>query len=194
MDLLNIIAENPFTVEESFKRIAKTLITNKALKVNNRLFAFIDLEFYYWHTVHQDSYCKNVNHNRPTGELELHRYGVDISLGNDQQNGFGGILIRGLFDTKDGVISKSQVVKEIYNQIKIGYNEVGIVDYTPIWNSIFATTRKNLGENSEFKDSKYRFLARDKEIFRKYEGKEDIFRNADLEEEEKSNLLGYKLK
>lgn len=197
---MNISTYSEEEIKESLYSIVKNLILNKVLVVNNVEYSFIDLEIYYWHELHQDDYAKGVKHTRPLGDLELHKYGVDISLGNKDGIEFGGILIRGLFDIKKKlVIPKSEVVRTLYNNINIGDNRVELIEHRLPWDDIFQTKRINLGtaDNANkliFKDVRYRFLAKDKSLFASYKGKEKIFADSNLSDQEITDLLGYKIK
>ena len=81
-------------IEESFDRIAKDILTQKALFVNETIFRFTEIEFYYYYKgIHDDEYTHE--HSRNAGEWRLHKQGFDITLaGNDISD--GGILIRGV--------------------------------------------------------------------------------------------------
>ena len=205
---LKIDNTNETTISESFSKIANDLIVNKKLKINDSVFAFIDLEFYYHHPKHKDTYAAGVAHTRAPGQLEMHRYGVDLSLGpkndEDKNQGFGGILIRGLYcvDSKE-VIEKSRVTRIMFNTLQAGAdfsNRISIVDGKSEWTEYFTSIRVNLGkeegeENADhFKKKKYRFLAKHKEVFKKYKGKEALFRKSNLNDNEIESLLGYRLK
>jgi hypothetical protein len=196
------------TIQGSFSKIAKDLIVNKKLKINDSVFAFIDLEFYYHHPKHRDKYADGVDHTRELGQLEMHRYGVDLSLGpkndEDKNQGFGGILIRGLYcvDSKE-VIEKSRVTRIMFNTLQAGAdfsNRISIVDGKSEWTDCFTSIRVNLGkeedeENADiFKDEPYRYCAKYKALFKKYKGKEALFRNSNLKPAEVESLLGYRLK
>ena len=199
MEAIKINIDSKDTIIYSFKRIAQDLIMHKQIRVNDVYYSFVDIEFYYYHKKnHPDSYAKKIQHNRPKGEFEIHRYGVDISLGN-QPDDFGGILIRGLYDEmNEQVIPKAQVLKAVYNQFVQGDNYFGIVDKTTQWKDIFKTKRLNLGkaknnEEQKFSDARYRFLAKDKRVFKKYPDKEKLFRQSDLSAKEIEEILDYKL-
>lgn len=196
--MLNIDTTSRDSVIESFNRIAKDLILNKAISVNGYLFSLIDIEFYYKHEIHPDGYT--MDHYRPTGELEIHRFGIDISLGTKDENGYGGILICGLYDLqKNLLIQKPQVIKELFNRIKIGDNQLMILDHNSPWTDVFRAKRQNLGnpggdrDKLDFVDSLYKYFAKDERILKGYKGKEAILKSSDLTEEEILELVKYKL-
>lgn len=81
MDILYINRASEETIRESFETIASNLISGTKLVINNSRFSFIDIEFYYSTQQHKDEYALSIEHGRPKGEFEVHKYGVDISLG-----------------------------------------------------------------------------------------------------------------
>ena len=187
------------SIIESFDRIAKDLILNRAISVNGYQFSFIDIEFYYHHENHPDGYT--LKHNRPKGELEIHRFGIDLSLGKTEENGYGGILICGLYDLQNShPIPKAQVIRELFNKIKMGENKLELVEIKPLWNDVFKSMRQHLGDpgtdksKQDFVNSLYKYVVKDDEILKNYKGKEAIMKASDLSEEEIEKLIKYKLK
>jgi hypothetical protein len=187
------------SIIESFDRIAKDLILNRAISVNGYQFSFIDIEFYYHHENHPDGYT--MKHIRPKGELEIHRYGIDISLGNHEKEGYGGVLICGLYDrSSKKPIPKPQVIRELYNQIRMGDNKLDLVEVKPLWNGVFQSKRQHLGDpgtdknKQDFVNSLYKYVAKNEGILRDYKGKEAILRTSNLSEQEIEELIKYKLK
>jgi len=185
------------SIEKSLIEIADDLIKKRAIKINDNIFSFVDLEVYFWHINHKDGYT--MKHDREYGELEAHRYGIDISLGNKKDKEFGGILICGLYDKQNKeVIKKSKVQKVLINSLQISNNMIEFVNSENRWDRTFRSVRKNLGEpdskeKKAFFEIRYKFLAYNKDIFKEYEGKEKIIKNSDLNDEEKEELLGYKI-
>jgi hypothetical protein len=138
-------------------------------------------------------------HIQPIGEFELHRYGIDISLGNEA-NDYGGILIRGLWDfTKEAVIKKSEVVRSLFNNLMIGDNKIELVTKSNPWLKVFKSTRINLGspdtdsDRNVYHSALYKYMPADKAIMSKYPDKERILLNSDLSPAEISQLIGYNL-
>lgn len=199
--ILSIKNNNEQYISDSFLDLANDLILNKALSVNDKIFSFIDIEIYYWHPNHQDDYAKGIEHNRPFGEFEMHQYGIDLSLGNNEQEGMGGILIQGLYDINTGVrYPKSEVKQAIFNSLHLGENTIRIVDKKMPWKKIFQSKRLHLGEHSNeqnksrYKDALYRFLAFDDKLFRDFKGKEQVIRESNLSDSDKASLLNYTLR
>lgn len=200
MDTLPIIeTTSRESIVESIENIAKDLITNKVISVNDSKFSIIDIEIYYWHKNHPDEYAKGVEHTRPYGEFEMHRYGVDISLGNNENIGFGGVLIRGLYDLNElKPIKKPDVVRSIFNKLILGSNRFELITEKTPWTAVFRSKRLNIGAADDakraFVDAPYKFMAKDVSIFRSYPDKEQIFKSSNLMESEVKDLLGYTLK
>lgn len=146
MDILYINTTSEVTIRESFESIASNLISGTKLVINNSRFSFIDIEFYYSTQQHKDEYAISIEHSRPKDEFEVHKYGVDISLGNSADEK-GGILIRGLYDEiKKQPISKAQVLRTIYNQFNQGENHFALVQEKAQWSEIFKSKRMHLGK------------------------------------------------
>ena len=197
--MLELINTSKELIIKSFDGIAKDLILNRAISVNGYLFSFIDIEFYYHHENHPDGYT--MKHNRPKGELEIHRYGIDLSLGKTGADGFGGILLCGLYDLREKIpIPKPQVIREIFNQMKMGGNTLELVVNKSPWNDVFKSKRQNLGDpgndnnKQDYVNSLYKYFAKDERILKDYKGKENILRSSELSEEEIEKLIKYKLK
>jgi hypothetical protein len=197
---MRIDKTSELTIKESLITIANDLIINKAIKINDKTFSLIDVEVYYWHMNHQDDFAKGVNHNKEIGELEAHRYGIDISLGNIKDLEFGGILICGLFDNQERtIIEKPLVTRALFNSLKIGENTIEIIQHQNIWKNTFRSKRNNLGiadndNKRKYSDSFYKFLASERSLFITYKGKESVFKNSELRDEELNELLGYSIK
>jgi len=185
------------SVQKSFSSIASELINKYELKINDKIFQFIDIEFYFFSNVHKDGFT--MNHNRKLGEFEAHRYGVDISLGNFN-NTYGGILIKSLLHGTR-IISKSQIKNEIINNFQIGKNEIEISKKQKLTDvKLIQTERENLGKiditinrSEKFKKGKYRFIISDKETIRRLKGKESFLKKSNLTSNEIQDLIGYRL-
>lgn len=105
-------------IEGSFDRIAKEILTQKALFVNEKVFRFTEIEFYYYYEgIHNDDYTHE--HRRKTGEWRSHNQGLDITFeGNDISD--GGILIRGvLVNGKyiNGPLLSIRAIFEAFNKV-----------------------------------------------------------------------------
>lgn len=96
MDFLKITHET----QAGFQNIADRLINQYAIKTHDSVFRMVDLEFYWDSQTHEDKSTYPRNHVNPkSGDWFFHYSGVDIALKNE--NGHGGILIRGIYDTNE---------------------------------------------------------------------------------------------
>jgi hypothetical protein len=120
-------------IEQSFDVIAKELMNEHVLLVNDREFQFSEIEFYYYKKgVHEDMYTHK--HMKKAGEWRSHNQGLDITLeGNAEQD--GGILIRGL---KDG----NKYINGPRNVIGLLFESMGSITNT----SSLVLMSKNLGD------------------------------------------------
>lgn len=110
----------------SFDRIAKELMLDYALFVNDVEFRFTEIEFYYFHYgIHEDKYTHK--HDRDGGEWRFHNQGFDLTFQSDDQSD-GGILIRGLKKVGgDNVNGPRKVIMEIFKAFGKATNESTIV-------------------------------------------------------------------
>lgn len=171
----------------SFDRIAAELLFNRALLINDTTINFTEIEFYYFCDVHKDGYTHC--HNVEIGKLRAHQYGVDISLGADD-NKFGGILIRGI-EVNGVFINKPRlVINALINtfpklnsslcEMKLVSKESGTIKY-------FKTFRNGLGQPDpekyktvQFKNAQYRYILFDQRVFKNLQNKNMILENSTL--------------
>ncbi len=93
----NIEVDN---VEGSFDKIAKSLLLNTLVKINNESYTLTEIEFYYFHKdIHEDSYTHK--HDKGEGVWRFHNSGIDITLGSSSLC-YGGVLIRGIKNNSNG--------------------------------------------------------------------------------------------
>jgi hypothetical protein len=99
-------------IEKSFDRIAKDLLTNYALFVNDNEFRFTEIEFYYYcEKIHEDKYTHE--HNRNAGEWRFHNQGFDLTFKSDEKSD-GGILIRGITLLGKNVNGPRKILEKIF--------------------------------------------------------------------------------
>lgn len=97
--------------ESEFESIAQKLFDDYAIQTNNAIYRLMEIEFYWNSPNHQDNSTYKRKHVDPkTGEWFFHYSGVDIALKNDQTGGYGGILIRSLYDIDKKIIIKGPLV------------------------------------------------------------------------------------
>jgi hypothetical protein len=107
MDFLKIIKET----EEEFENIARILFDDFAIQTKKSVFRLTEIEFY-WNSPHHvdNSTYKRKHVNPQTGDWFFHYSGVDIALKNEETGGYGGILIRRLYDIEKKVAVKGPMV------------------------------------------------------------------------------------
>ena len=76
-----------------FGKIAKNLINNFVIRKNDKLYRFVEIEFYYNTT----DVTKAITYERETeaGEWFNHEFGVDLAFKSDKHH-YGGILVRAM--------------------------------------------------------------------------------------------------
>ena len=115
-ELLNISDIDPENINDIFREIAETLMTNYIIKKGEKRYAIIEIEFYLYTPQHKDfiTYPRNLE----AGRWFFHESGVDLTFKTDEKPSvlkikdknkkdiekliykdcsFGGILIRGLY-------------------------------------------------------------------------------------------------
>ena len=75
------------------------------------MYRLIELEFYWNSPSHVDNSTYKRKHVDPkSGDWFFHYSGVDIALKNEKTGGYGGILIRGLYDVNKKISIKGPMV------------------------------------------------------------------------------------
>lgn len=97
--------------ESEFERIAQILFDSYAIQTNNALYRMIEIEFYWNSPSHRDDSTYKRKYVDPkAGDWFFHYSGVDIALKNEKTGGYGGILIRSLYDIHRKTIIKGPMV------------------------------------------------------------------------------------
>ncbi len=87
------------------------MLNDCAIENHESIFRLIEIEFYWTSPNHNDNSTYQRNHVEPkNGDWFFHYSGVDIALKNDKLGGFGGILIRGIYNFKKNKIYKGPMV------------------------------------------------------------------------------------
>ncbi|MDJ1467978.1 hypothetical protein QNI19_29470 [Cytophagaceae bacterium DM2B3-1] len=162
MPNLDIITDSKKSIQHSFDRIATDLIHNWHLKVNDTLYSFTEIEFYFFMTdIHQDTASRE--HNYDKGFWRFHQKGLDITF-QSQDNSDGGILIRGLKTHTEYINGPVLVLEHIFRKmdsIIMLNKEFGLVlKPEPSDELIYKTQRHGLPNNpeNEFKEELYRYF------------------------------------
>lgn len=107
MDFLTIQNET----EDEFEKIAQILFDKYAIQTYNALYRLTEIEFYWNSPNHIDNSTYKRKHVDPkTGDWFFHYSGVDIALKNEKTGGYGGILIRKLYDIEKKTTIKGPMV------------------------------------------------------------------------------------
>lgn len=107
MDFLTIVDET----EKEFEKIAQKLFDEFAIRTHNGLYRLTEIEFYWNSSTHVDNSTYKRKHVDPkSGDWFFHYSGVDIALKNEQSGGYGGVLIRSLYNIEKKTIVKGPMV------------------------------------------------------------------------------------
>jgi hypothetical protein len=154
------------SIEESFTRISKELFNNYYIKINDSIFLFTEIEFYYFYKgIHEDE--NTHEHDLPSGRWRCHSQGLDITFESILPDiSDGGILIRGIkqvepFSDKPYVNGSRRVLFRIFNSLNdvmtlnSGLNL--IKTQSPLNHEIYRTSRQGIKQPT-YIDSKYRYF------------------------------------
>ncbi|MBD5250797.1 MAG: hypothetical protein HDS56_06440 [Barnesiella sp.] len=99
-----------------FKSIADDLLNHVFIAKDDKFYEIIDIEFYLFSHAHPDviTYPRQID----GGQWYFHQSGVDLSFASDDTV-FGGILIRGICEHKDGatpIIGPLKCVDKLWDQ------------------------------------------------------------------------------
>jgi hypothetical protein len=192
---------NDDNIENEFERLAEIILLEKQLIVNEAKFNFTEIEFYFYSKTHQDAFTHK--HKIDTGKWRTHNQGFDITL--KSENGFGGILIRGVEFAGNFINGPRRVLFEVMqylNEVTEVENKIGILNKKKENQTIFKTFRHGLNNPSPklpcnnpeyFKKAKYRFIIKPQSFDRKqFSGSEKIAKNLNNNELSKE-FLGYEI-
>ena len=162
MEFLNIIKET----EEEFETIACNLFDNFAIQTHNALYRFVEIEFYWNSPNHIDNSTYQRKYVDPkSGDWFFHYSGVDIALKNEKTGGYGGILIRGIYDINQKIIYKGPLVcaMKLFSETNAftEYIKTKVIAYTFEKSSILKSERVGLGQNAKENGANklnYRFI------------------------------------
>lgn len=132
-------------MKQQFEEIATKLFNNYQIvnESEGKSYYFSDLEFYLFSSEHQDYYIHRGKAQGMTGKFWHHQSGVDLTFGDEVKEIWGGILIRGIIDTKGCIPINgcTDVTTELRNG---GEGDDGIINgltLSPIENPITRTNR-----------------------------------------------------
>ena len=97
--------------EEEFGQIAYELLNNCAIQNHDSVYRLVEIEFYWTSPNHKDdSTYQRIHADPKNGDWFFHYSGVDIAMKNEELDGFGGVLIRGIYSLKEDKIYKGPMV------------------------------------------------------------------------------------
>lgn len=160
-DFLNIKNES---VEE-FDKIANRLLNDYGIQNHESLFRITEIEFYWNSPTHIDRSTYSRIHVEPkNGDWFFHYSGVDIALKSPELNGYGGILIRGIYSLMEKKVFKGPMVcaMKLFSGTNAFSTSIGtrIVEHKFEKKEFFKTPRVGLGKNAEesgTKELEYRY-------------------------------------
>lgn len=150
LDFLQIRKET----EQEFETIAQILFDNYAIKTHDTFYRLAELEFYWNSSDHVDDSTYKRNHVDPkSGDWFFHFSGVDIALRNEQTGGYGGILIRSIYDVNSNKLVKGPLVcvMKLFSE-NCAFEQpivTQIVPYKFSKSTIIKSTRVGLGKNAK---------------------------------------------
>lgn len=159
---LTITTDSKEAIGQSFDRIAKDLIHNWQLRVNEDLYSFTEIEFYFFHEgVHED--ISTHEHDYKEGQWRLHSQGLDITFqSTDKQD--GGILIRGLKKDGEYINGPKRATTAIFKSlgdVTSTHKEFGLTKKPEATNEeIKRTSRHGLSDKQKngYKNEPYRYF------------------------------------
>lgn len=111
------------SIDSNFDRIAKELMNNWVLKVNETYYRITEIEFYYDHILQEiksegiskDPYTHRNEQQKKSGTWYFHGSGLDLTFGNEDY--YGGILIRGIYKFDSNLEEKGKHISGPLNSI-----------------------------------------------------------------------------
>jgi hypothetical protein len=150
MNFLNIIKET----EEEFEAIASSLFNNFAIQTYNALYRLVEIEFYWNSPNHVDNCTYKRKYVDPkSGDWFFHYSGVDIALKNEETGGYGGILIRSIYDINTEVFYKGPMVcaMKLFSETNAFTQSIKtqIIPYAFEKSNIINSVRVGIGQNGQ---------------------------------------------
>lgn len=140
--------------EKEFEEIAQTLFDSYAIKTYNTIYRIVEIEFYWNSPKHIDNSTYSRNHVNPkAGDWFFHYSGVDIALKNEKTGGYGGILIRSIYDIQNKKFIKGPMVcvMKLFSENNAFTESIKtrIIPYNFEKSIINKSTRIGLGQNAK---------------------------------------------
>lgn len=137
-------------IETRFKEIASNLLNNFVIRKGEKLFRFVEIEFYY-----NTTDTANITYRRVTeaGEWFNHDSGVDLTFKSDDKK-FGGILVRAVEYNGEFCNGPVNCRKLLFQFDALGTTEgVPHLEYRPREEQLIpvSTSRWNISEKQSFR-------------------------------------------
>lgn len=150
MDFLKISKET----EDEFREIARRLFDYYAIQTSGALYRLTEIEFYWNSPSHVDNSTYKRKHVNPkSGDWFFHYSGVDIALRNEDTGGYGGILIRRLYDIEKKTSIKGPMVcaMKLFSENNAFSQSIKtqIIPYSFPESTINTRKRVGLGQNAK---------------------------------------------
>ena len=139
--------------KEEFEQIANVLFNKFAIVNHQSTFRIVEIEFYWNSKNHPDKSTYERKYVDPKqGEWFFHYSGVDIALKNEKTGGYGGILIRGIYDIKEKKIYKGPMIcaMKLFSGTSVFSKSIQtqLIEHDFTFNNILSSERIGLGKNA----------------------------------------------
>lgn len=199
------------TIDKHFAEIADCLMNHLCLKVGEKSYRIIEIEFYYLdEKEHHDTFSHKNEEQLKNGTWYFNGFGLDITFGNNELKRYGGILIRGIRTIEENpkyFSGPSVLLKELFKNLGSIFessNSFVLESYNHSQikaEKIINSPRINLPKskaNNDFFEKKYRYIT-ELNVVHKFPEKYKVFnelvaRNDLKIEEDAIKVLGYNLK
>lgn len=146
--------------QELFNKMAKYILSNLAIKVDETTYYPLEIEFYYYNKnlKNEETFKRTYERKCEAGEFFLHYSGLDICFATID-NCFGGILIRSVLKHKNGdndiiipgpLKCANEIINQCFKSKKKAHPEI-INDQSRINGAIWATIRQGIETGAKFK-------------------------------------------
>ncbi|MDJ1503602.1 hypothetical protein [Xanthocytophaga agilis] len=122
---LTINSESVATIGQSFDRIARELIHRWHLRVNDDLYSFTEIEFYFFKTSIHEDYATH-EHEYEGYQWRGHAQGLDMTF-EATEDSDGGILIRGLRKDNVGTSASEKYTNGPRRVVTLLFKSLGLV-------------------------------------------------------------------
>lgn len=157
--MFNTIPGTKESIQRQFNNLANELILSHQIVTKKNCYQLAEIEFYLFNkNWHPDSSTHCNEQQAKTGYWYFHRYknntslkkgrrkGLDISIGNSNENTFGGILIRAIQNTEfenDYIYGPSLVVDRMLSDSGIDIDGTELIEAKPVFDSDYIRLTKN---------------------------------------------------